>query len=63
MQALFDHVELNSDAWLLVRHYCRDLLGFEELKRYRELYDESNDDENCQYEWADLLERFDPDNK
>ena len=49
--------------WSLVRTYCRGLLGSEELERYRELYDESNDDENCQYKWADLLERFDPDNE
>jgi hypothetical protein len=46
-----------------VRQYCQDLLGSEELERYREFYDESNDDENPQCDWADLLERFDPDNE
>ncbi len=62
-QASFDHFELNCDAWSLVRTYCRSLLGSEELERYRELYDESNDDKNRQFEWADLLEKFDPDNE
>ena len=62
-QASFDHVELNCDAWLLVRHYCQGLLSSEELERYHELYDESNDDENRQSKWVDLLEKFDPDDK
>ncbi len=59
----FDHFELNCNAWSLVRTYCQSLLGSEELKRYKELYDESNDDKNRQSEWADLLEKFDPDDK
>ena len=63
MQALFNHVELNSNMWLLVRTYCQDLLGSEELKRYRELYDESNDSKNHQSDWGDLLERFYPDDE
>jgi hypothetical protein len=47
-----------------VRTYCRGLLGSEELERYnQELYNEGNDDENRQSEWADLLEKFDPDDK
>ena len=62
-QASFNRFELNPDVWLLVRTYCRGLLGSEELERYREFYDESNDDENPQCDWADLLERFDPDNE
>ena len=63
MQVSFDHFELNCDAWLLVRTYCQSLLGSEELERYRETCDEHNDDENRQTEWADLLEKFDPDDK
>ena len=40
------------------------MIGSEELEeRYRELYEEHNDDENRQYEWADLLEKFDPDDE
>jgi len=50
-------------VWSLVRTYCRGLLGSEELERYRELYEEHNDDENRQIEWADLLEKFDPDDE
>jgi len=63
MQVSFDHFELNRDVWLLVRTYCRGLLGSEELERYWELYEEYNDDENCQTEWADLLKKFDTDDK
>ena len=63
MQASFDHVELNSDAWITIRSHCKDLLGSEELKRYSEIYDERNDDENCQSNWADLLKKFDPDDE
>ncbi len=48
--------------WSLVRTNCRGLLGSEELERYRELC-EKNNDENCQSEWEDLLEKFDPDDK
>ncbi len=64
-QASFDHFDLNRDAWSLVRvrGYCKDLLGADELERYRQFYDESNDDENRQFEWADLLEKFDPDDE
>ena len=62
-QALFDHFELNCDVWLLVRTDCRDLLGLDELERYRELYDKYNDDENRQSEWEDLLKKFDPDDE
>ena len=62
-QASFDHFDLNRDAWSLVRGYCKDLLGAEELKRYWQLYDESNNDENRQFEWADLLKKFDPDDE
>ena len=62
-QVSFDHFELNCDVWLLVRTYCRGLLGSEELKRYRELYDESNEDENRQSEWAELLKEFDPEDE
>ena len=63
-QALFDHVERNCDAWLLVRIYCQSLLGSEELEeRYRELYEEHNDDKNRQYKWADLLKKVDPDDE
>ncbi len=36
------------------------MIGSEELERYQELYDESNDDENRQSEWANLLKEFDP---
>jgi len=63
-QASFDHSELTYDVWSLVRTYCRGLLGSEELERYQdqELY-ENNDDENCQSEWADLLEKLDPDDE
>ena len=57
----FNHFELNCGVWLLVRTYCRGLLGSEELERYQELYEENNDDENRQSEWEDLLEKFDPD--
>ncbi len=39
------------------------LHGSDELERYQELYDESNDDENRQSKWADLLEKFYPDNE
>ena len=39
------------------------LLSSEELYRYRELYDDHNDDENRQSKWADLLEKFNPDNE
>jgi hypothetical protein len=60
--ASFDHFELNCDVWLLVRTYCRGLLGSDELERYRELCDK-NDDKNHQSEWEDLLEKFDPDNE
>ena len=63
MQASFDHVELNSDARITIRSHCKDLLGSEELKRYSEIYDERNDDENCQSNWADLLKKFDPGNQ
>ena len=48
MQSSFDHFKLNRDGWLLVRSYCQGLLGAEELERYQELYDESNDDKNRQ---------------
>jgi hypothetical protein len=61
-QVSFDHFELNCDVWLLVRTYCRGLLGSEELERYRELY-ENNNDENRQTKWADLLEKFYPDDE
>ena len=61
-QASFNHFELNCDVWLLVRTYCRGLLGSEELERHRELY-ENNDDANRQSEWADLLEKFDRDDE
>jgi len=63
VQASFDHFELNCDVWSLVRTYCRGLLGSEELKRYRVLCEEHNDNKNCQTEWADLLKKFDPDDK
>jgi len=55
-QASFDHFKLNCDAWSLVRTYFRGLLGSEDLERYREIYDERNDDKNRQSKWADLLE-------
>ena len=61
VQASFNHFELNCDVWLLVRTYCRGLLGSEELERYRELYEKHNDDKNRPTEWADLLEKFYPD--
>ena len=61
-QVSFDHFELNCDVWLLVRTYCRGLLGSDELERYRELCEKS-DDENRQSEWEELLEKFDPDDK
>ncbi len=61
-QASFDHFELNCDVWSLVRTYCQDLLGSDELERYRELCDK-NDDENRQSEWENLLEKFDPDDE
>jgi len=63
MQASFNRFELNPDVWLLVRTYCRGLFGSEELKRYWELYEEYNDDENRQTKWADLLKKFDPGNQ
>ena len=62
-QASFDHYELNCDVWSLVRTDCRDLLGPDELERYKELYDEYNDDESRQSEWEDLLKKFDPDDE
>ena len=62
-QASFDHFELNCDAWSLVRSYCRGLLGSEELERYSEIYDKRNDDKNRQSDWADLLEKFDPEDE
>jgi len=62
-QASFDHFKLNRDVWLLVRTYCQGLLGSEELEKYQELYDESDNDENRQSEWADLLKKFDPDDE
>ena len=46
-----------------MRSYCQGLLGAEELERYQELYDESNDDENRQSEWANLLKEFDPEDE
>ncbi len=62
-QVSFDHFEHNCDVWSLVRTYCRGLLGSEELERYREIYDERNDDKNRQSKRADLLEKFDPEDK
>ena len=46
-----------------MRSYCRGLLGSEELYRYQELYDESNDDEKRQTNWEELLEKFDPEDE
>jgi len=46
-----------------VRTYFRGLLGSEDLERYREIYDERNDDKNRQSKWADLLEKFDPEDE
>ena len=46
-----------------MRSYCRGLLGAEELERYQELYNESNDDKNHQSKWADLLKEFDPEDE
>ena len=57
--ASFDHYELNCDAWIVVRNWCKDLLVPEELGRYQELY-EGNEDENLQSEWERLLGMFDP---
>ena len=54
--------DVNCDGWMMVRTACKYLLGAGDLDRYRELRDE-DDDENCQTEWAELLEKFDPDNK
>ncbi len=48
VQASFGHFELNCDVWSLVRTNCQNLLGSEELERYRELYEENKNDENCQ---------------
>jgi len=62
-QASFGHFVLNCDVGLLVRTYCQGLLGSEELERYQELYENDDDDKNPQTEWADLLEKFDPDNE
>ena len=62
-QASFDHFELNCNVWTTVRDHCRGLLGSEELFRYQELYDESNEDENHQSEWAELLKEFDPEDE
>jgi hypothetical protein len=45
-----------------VRSCCRDLLVPEELNRYQELYERS-DDENRQSEWESLLGMFDPDDE
>jgi len=44
---------------MMVRTACEYLLGAGDLDRYRELYDE-DDDENRQTEWAELLKKFDP---
>ena len=57
--ASFDHYELNCDAWIVVRNWCKDLLVPEELGRYQELY-KGNEDENLQSEWGRLLGMFDP---
>jgi len=47
---------------MLVRNWCEDLLVPEELERYRELY-EGSDDENLQREWETLLDKFYPSNE
>ena len=46
-----------------MRDYCKDLLGAEELERYRQVYDESNDDESHQSEWEEFLKQFYPDDE
>ena len=46
-----------------MRDHCRGLLGSEELDRNQEIYDEKNDDENRQSDWAELLEKFDPEDE
>ena len=62
-QASFEHYKLACDVWSLVRTEYQDLLSPDEFERYKELNGEYNDDENRQSEWADLLEKFDPDDK
>ena len=46
-----------------MRDYCKDLLGAEELERYRQVYDESNDGESHQSEWEEFLKQFYPDDE
>ena len=45
---------------MTIKDYCKDLLGAEDLSRYQELCNKHNDDENCQTDWSDLLEKFYP---
>ena len=57
--ALFDCFDVNRDKWMTVGTACEYLLGAGDLDRYRDLYDEE-DNKNRQTEWAELLEKFDP---
>ena len=61
-QASFDHFERNCDVWSLVRTHCRDLLGAEDLERYKQLF-ENTYDEDLQSDWEDLLEKFYPEDE
>jgi hypothetical protein len=61
--ASFDHYDENCDVWMTGRDHCKDLLGAEDLSRYRELYDKRNDDKNRQTDWSDLLEKFYPEDE
>jgi hypothetical protein len=44
----------------MARDYCWDLLGTEELYRYQELYDDHNNNESRQSEWANLVMKLNP---
>ena len=48
---------------MTVRDHCKDLLGAEDLSRYRKLCDKYNDDGNRQTDWSDLLEKFYPEDE
>jgi hypothetical protein len=48
---------------MTVRDHCKDLLGAEDLSRYRKLCDKYNDGGNRQTDWSDLLEKFYPEDE
>ena len=53
--------------WANIRNHCEDLLCTNDLSRYQELCDRNVFDEagaeNCQAEWENLVEKWDPDSE